>query len=219
MGKLRCRCAFKSKLNLLNKIVKNPAKYSQKYLEHLLEKDFIFDIEKIPKRENICHLSENYVEVFNTCNMGKGIRAKMDLIKGQRIGCYMGELKRSKEESEDWRYNFTYAIRGFYIDGKNGSLMSYLNHSSKPNVDVIWESHKVDDDEEIHLVFRLNKDVEILEELFIDYGEEYWNYAKKQGIIKTTKQRLITEFFSSLRTHNGDLKPEDNKPVQEAKCH
>ena len=33
------------------------------------------------------------------------------------------------------------------------------------------------------------------EELFIDYGEEYWNYARKQNIRPEGRQRLITEYF------------------------
>jgi len=33
------------------------------------------------------------------------------------------------------------------------------------------------------------------EELFIDYGEEYWAYARKQNIRPEGSQKLIMEYF------------------------
>jgi SET domain-containing protein len=160
----------------------------------------------------ICYPSSDILEIFDTVDMGKGVRAKESLYKGQRLGCYMGEIKHNSEKSKDWRYNFAYVeskklcfldsrdkkleeffifLKDFYIDGKDESLICYMNHSSKPNVKIIWEKHC----DEIHIVFVANQIIDEGEELFIDYGEEYWNYARKQNIRPEGRQRLITEYF------------------------
>jgi len=193
MGGLRYKSAYRPKVNLLGKIVKNRKRYDKDYLARVLDKDFMESLSKRCIKSGECMVPEDYVEVYETVDMGKGIRAKKGLEKGMEIGCYLGELKSSGDRS-DGVYDFAYALKGFYVDGKNGSLMSFCNHSDRPNVDVIWRMHNVGNDE-LHLVFRLNRDVKKGEELFIDYGEEYWEGMKKNGVIKTTRQRLITDFF------------------------
>ena len=90
------------------------------------------------------------------------------------------EIKNSK--------SFLSVLKDFYIDGKDESLICYMNHSCKPNVKIIWEKHG----DEIHIVFVANQIIDECEELFIDYGEEYWNYARKQNI---RPEGLITEYF------------------------
>jgi len=189
MGGLRYKSAYRPKVNLLGKIVKNRGRYDRKYLEGILDKDFMVTLSKRCIKGGECVYPGDYVEVFETVDMGKGIRVKRDLRRGEEIGCYLGELKGCGDNS-DGVYDFAYALRGFYVDGRNGSLLSFCNHSDRPNVDVIWRMHN-----ELHLVFRVNRDVRKGEELFIDYGEEYWEGMRKRGVIKTTRQRLITEFF------------------------
>jgi len=193
MGGLRYKSAYRPKVNLLGKIVKNRGRYDRKYLEGILDKDFMVTLSKRCIKGGECVYPGDYVEVFETVDMGKGIRVKRDLRRGVEIGCYLGELKGCGDNS-DGVYDFAYALRGFYVDGRNGSLLSFCNHSDRPNVDVIWRMHNVGNDE-LHLVFRVNRDVREGEELFIDYGEEYWEGMRKRGVIKTTRQRLITEFF------------------------
>lgn len=194
---LRYRAAYRPKINLLGKIIKNKKKYSKEFLEKILDKDFINEYTKIKIDKESCVNSSDKVEIFKTIDMGLGIRAKKDLLGREEIGCYYGELKR-KGDSVGWKYDFGYALKDYYIDGEMGGYMSYLNHSDNPNVDVIWKMHDIGTNNELHLVFRLNKNVKKGEELFIDYGEEYWEYARKIGIIKTTKQKLITEFFTRI---------------------
>ena len=72
-------------------------------------------------------------------------------------------------------YVFYYMLRGWVIDGStNNSITSYLNHSKNPNLSTFFTFHFVDGEPELHLSFKTNQDVEIGEELFIDYGEEFW---------------------------------------------
>ena len=175
----------------LEKIIKKPHKYSKKYIEQIIDQDFIPELTKGFENLGICYPSSDMLEIFDTVDMGKGVRAKEKLYTGQRLGCYMGEIKHNAEPSKDWRYNFAYVLKDFYIDGKDESLICYMNHSSKPNVKIIWEKHC----DEIHIVFVANQIIDEGEELFIDYGEEYWTYARKQNILPECRQRLITEYF------------------------
>lgn len=197
IGGLRYRTAYRPKIHLLGKIVKNRKNYSKKRLEKILDKDFLQQYENIDCNIRECANSQDKVEIFDTIDMGKGIRAKIDLKENEEIGCYYGELKMNCDKG-DWKYGFAYALKGFYIDGEKGSYMSYTNHSDNPNVDVIWGMHNVGINNELHLIFRVNKYVKKGTELFIDYGEEYWEFAKTQGIIKTGKQTLITDYFRKI---------------------
>ena len=191
MGKLKCKCCIQPKLRQLEKIIKKPQKYSKKYIEEIVDEDFIPELTKGFEKLGICYPSSDILEIFDTVDMGKGVRAKESLYKGQRLGCYMGEIKHNQEPSKDWRFNFAYVLKDFYIDGKDESLICYMNHSCKPNVKIIWEKHS----DEIHIVFVANQIIDEYEELFIDYGEEYWAYARKQNIRPEGRQRLITEYF------------------------
>jgi SET domain-containing protein len=175
----------------LEKIIKKPQKYSKKYIEQIIDHDFLPEITKGFENLGICYPSSDILEIFDTVDMGKGVRAKEKLYRGQRLGCYMGEIKHNDEPSKDWRFNFAYVLKDFYIDGKDESLICYMNHSSKPNVKIIWEKHC----DEIHIVFVANEVIDEGDELFIDYGEDYWKYARTQNIHPEGRQRLITEYF------------------------
>ena len=192
MGKLKCKCCIQPKMRQLEKIIRKPHKYSKKYIEQIVDYDFIPELTKGFENLGICYPSSDILEIFDTVDMGKGVRAKDKLYKGQRLGCYMGEIKHNAEPSKDWRYNFAYVLKDFYIDGKDESLICYMNHSSKPNVQIVWEKHG----DEIHIVFVANKIIDEGEELFIDYGEDYWKYARSQNIRPEGRQRLITEYFN-----------------------
>ncbi len=191
MGKLKCKCCIQPKMRQLEKIIKKPHKYSKKYIEQIVDEDFIPELTKGFENLGICYPSSDILEIFDTVDMGKGVRAKEKLYTGQRLGCYMGEIKHNTEQSKDWRFNFAYVLKDFYIDGKDESIICYMNHCSKPNVKIIWEKHG----DEIHIVFVANQIIDEGEELFIDYGEEYWEYARKQNIRPEGRQRLITEYF------------------------
>lgn len=199
MKNIRCTCAHRAKLNFINKVIKNRKLFSEKTLKKKLDSDFYKNIDKIAGRPIInCPNTNEICEVFLTPNMGRGIRAKTSLPKDFCIGCYIGELLKNSEKEENWKYGFCYVLNGYYIDGSTfDSITSLINHSNKPNLDVKFEVHNVDEIMELHITFYTNKEIDPKEELFIDYGSEYWEHAKKLGIRKDCKQRLITEYFVS----------------------
>lgn len=198
MKSLTCNCAQRAKINQLIKSIKKDD-FSQSYLKKL-DRTFVKELPKIKCKPIIpCPPTESLCEIFSTPNMGRGIRAKVELFKGEKIGCYIGSIKAESYTDETWKYAFQYTFKDYSIDGSSiESMMSLLNHSDNPNCNVDYEIHKVDGIEEIHLTFFLLKDVLPGQEIFIDYGQEYWEYANKNGIHKDIKQKLITDYFTIL---------------------
>ena len=76
----------------------------------LSSNDFVIwtELNKGFEKLGICYPSSDILEIFDTVDMGKGVRTKEKLYKGQRLGCYMGEIKHNSEKSKDWRFNFAY---------------------------------------------------------------------------------------------------------------
>lgn len=197
----------KEQSQYLAEIFKAPHDYDMKELEYFLDeqvlKDFIKnDLIQNPLASYPCPNSNNYCEIFNTPNMGKGVRAIKLIEKGTKIGCYFGTLKHESErdEGDEWRYDFAYGLKDFYIDGsKCQSMMSILNHSDNPNVHVKYHLHEYKKHQEVHIVFIASTNIYPNTELFIDYGEDYWKAASKYGIIKDKKQSLMTDYYPIKR--------------------
>ncbi len=196
MKNLTCSCYNRVKMKVLIKTIQKKEKIPDYYLKKL-DSSFKSSIQKI-KKEYIteCPNTEEFCEVFNTPNMGRGIRAKMDLLKDTKIGCYIGPIIDNYVSDDKWKYYFQYVFKTMSIDGSGiETMMSLMNHSDKPNCDVPFEIHLVNGFEEIHITFVLNRDVKKGDEIFIDYGDEYWTYAAKVGINKDIRQKLITDYF------------------------
>lgn len=135
------------------------------------------------------------IEDFQTINKGIGIRATNNISQKTYIGCYYGKICRNNQIKNKF-YTFDYEYNNLVVDGDLNCLMSYLNHSSKPNCYAVCEMHKVNEIYELHITIKTNKDIIKGEELTIDYGEDYWkNMWKKYRIKPSLKQTLITDFF------------------------
>jgi len=201
MKNLTCSCSQHAKIKILIKTIRKKDILPDYYLKKL-DSTFKSDINKIKNGPVVeCADTDNLCEVFNTPNMGRGVRVKRDLVKNLRVGCYIGPIIQDKDytNDENWKYQFQYIFKNSSIDGSTEeSIMSLLNHSDKPNCDVEYEIHMINGIEEIHLTFILNKDVKKDDELYIDYGRQYWEHAAKLGIYKDIKQKLITDFFKKI---------------------
>jgi len=179
-------------------VIKNKDEYDENYLKENCDSYFYSELIKnnIPKKSYPCPNSEEYCEIFHTLDMGRGIRAKKSILKNTKIGCYIGVLKHKNDikKEDEWRYNYQYAINNYIVDDSNNhSIMSIMNHSSNPNVTIFFHLHRVNNLDECHIVCITTRDIEINEELFIDYGEEYWIGYNK--IYNLKNQPLITNFF------------------------
>lgn len=153
---------------------------------------------------SICPDSSMYCEIFDTLQMGEGVRAINDIEPNTVIGCYLGCIKSSENTTIDWKYSFEFALNGYLIDGADKkSMMSIVNHSRKPNVEIDYHIHIVNGKKQCHIVFITNTKIRSGEELFIDYGNDYWNFANKYGIMEfnvvessSKRQRKITDYYS-----------------------
>jgi SET domain-containing protein len=191
-------------MNETSDIIRFPEIYDKEQLKEECDDFFFNDLmnENISKMSYRCPCSDYHCEVFQTLNMGKGVRAKRFIPSGTKIGCYLGVLKHlnDKKPNDEWRYNFQFAFKKYFIDGSDiMSIMSLINHSSDKNVTVFYHLHNTETIEECHLVCITTQDIEIGEELFMDYGEEYWDYYnKRQSELNNfnKNQQLITDFFN-----------------------
>ena len=102
---------------------------------------------------------------------GMGVFATTDIKKGQIVEecCVLRIPWKCIEDSVLLHYVFN------GNDDENVSLVlgdgSIYNHSSKPNVEPVWYQ-----EEESYVCYCALRNIKKGEELFIDYGEEYWNY-------------------------------------------
>ena len=196
MRSLTCTCTQRAKINTLVKTIKKDS-IPKSYLQRL-DSLFVKDIERIKSDGAFeCPNTEEICELFETPFMGKGVRAIKDISKSAKIGCYIGPIIVGNTVDENWKYTYQYVFKNSAVDGSTKeSFTSFFNHSDNPNCDVHYELHNVADLEEIHITFFLKRDVKKGEEIFIDYGPDYWIYAETLGIKKDIRQTLITDYFN-----------------------
>lgn len=166
------------------------------------------------KPERRCCNSKEFCEVFDAGPMGRGVRAKRTIWANTHIGCYTGVLRaNSDKHTGDWRYNYTYALKDYYIDASQTDtnttcMMALLNHSDKDeNVSVEYELHEMPDmSVECHIVFIAKRAIMRMEELYIDYGPDYWRYANKMGVFEVGNKYAVEKpkHVSILRVDESD---------------
>ena len=141
--------------------------------------------------------TEYLCETFDTEKMGIGVRALVNIKPETVIGCYMGCIRKCGEAS--WEYAFEYGLKGYVIDGSDKrSIMSYVNHSNFPNLNIDYIFHIVNGIKQIHIIFRTNQYIYSGDELYIDYGEDYWKYSNNLMEQRSNKkQSKITDYFIS----------------------
>jgi len=124
------------------------------------------------------------LEIFETKKCGFGVRSTKDIVKGQFIDVYLGEVlideeinKREAAAEEDTPSyvmtldNFiTDPQAMFYVDGANfGSVMRFVNHSCNPNCKTYEVVMSGGSKHLYHVGFYAVKDIKANTELTIDY--------------------------------------------------
>lgn len=104
---------------------------------------------------------------------GKGLFARVELNPGDRVGDFVGlhmneaELESSEYSDSDY---LVWICHDYYIvcDEPHGNHTRFVNHDDSPNCEMIissrWKTARLEVIERI----------EPGEELFIDYGPDYW---------------------------------------------
>lgn len=143
--------------------------------------------------------TEYLCKTFDTETMGTGVCAYIDIHPETSVGCYLGCIRKTGEAP--WVYAFEYGLNGYVVDGSDKrSIMSYVNHSDCPNLNIEYVFHIVNGKKQLHIAFKANRYIHAGEELFIDYGHEYWEYYSEiHNIGKYKKQTKITNYFCKLR--------------------
>ncbi len=104
---------------------------------------------------------------------GQGLFSSVPLVPGDTVGPYLGELITDAQSEQSPYIDSHYLLwicRDCLIVGEN--YTRYINHSSEPNVQFVvstrWKKARVE----------VLKAVQPGEELFLDYGSDFWDAAE-----------------------------------------
>ncbi|EXJ61813.1 hypothetical protein A1O7_02243 [Cladophialophora yegresii CBS 114405] len=125
------------------------------------------------------------LEIFQTQKYGFGVRSSQDIVKGQFIELYLGEviteaeLARREEAENDDDPAYIYSLDWFakmsnsttyHVDGKYfGSAMRFVNHSCNPNARCFTVQTHKEDRKLYYLAFFAIRDIPAGTEILIDY--------------------------------------------------
>ena len=115
-----------------------------------------------------------FIQYINT-TVGYGVFAGKNFRKGDMIGEYTGIVRKIDETNTN---NFGYSWGYLYppkliIDAKDaGNYTRFINHSSIPNIDVIYIQ---DCKKRWHMIYVANKPIKKGEQLLANYGTHYWS--------------------------------------------
>ena len=125
------------------------------------------------------------LEVFETEKCGFGVRSSVDIVKGQFLDLYLGEvitqleLERRENAKEESASSYIYSLDWFsqqycyHVDGENfGTAMRFVNHCCSPNArNFTVQTHK-GDKHVYYLAFFAIKDIPAGTEICIDYSPQ-----------------------------------------------
>ncbi|GBF49639.1 lysine methyltransferase [Leptospira ryugenii] len=130
---------------------------------------------KKTKRKPVVYTAHDFiVKESSIPGIGMGLFPKQTLFKGDTIGYYTGRII-TDEEAESPKYvdskYLLWICKDWWIygEGRESNYTRYINHSSKPNAELItsvrWKTAR----------FKALKKIEEGEEIFFDYGSDYWD--------------------------------------------
>lgn len=130
---------------------------------------------KRKKRKPVWFSEEDFeVKPSTVQGIGLGLFARVRLRKGDVVGHYTGKRLTDDQANNEPYVNSRYLVwicKDWYIDGAGaeGNYTRYINHSEKPNAELVtstrWKTAKI----------QALQRIEPGEEIFFDYGEEYWS--------------------------------------------
>ncbi|KEF56948.1 uncharacterized protein A1O9_07138 [Exophiala aquamarina CBS 119918] len=122
------------------------------------------------------------LEVFQTAKCGFGVRSSVDIVKGQFIELYLGEviteseLKRREDAAEEGESSYIYSLDWFtgvekyHVDGQyHGTAMRFVNHSCQPNARCFTVQTHKQDKKLYYLAFFAIENIPKAVEIRIDY--------------------------------------------------
>ncbi|NCN09134.1 MAG: SET domain-containing protein [Leptospira sp.] len=130
---------------------------------------------KAKKHKPVFYSEENFeVKTSSIPKIGKGLFTKVNLKKGDHIGYYMGKILTDDLANSNKYVESRYLLWickdwWIYGEGRESNFTRFINHSKKPNAELItsvrWKTAR----------FIALKSIKAGEELFFDYGKDYWD--------------------------------------------
>lgn len=122
------------------------------------------------------------LEIFQTKKCGFGVRSSQDIVKGQFIDTYLGEvmtaaeLERREDAADEGDDSYTFSLDWFdesncyHVDGAYfGTAMRFVNHSCNPNAHSFMVQLHKEDKKIFYLAFFAIRDIKAGEEIRIHY--------------------------------------------------
>ena len=174
----RCRIEWKP----LRKMKLNKSVYYRENLDEFTGLDARYG-EEIEKGQ----MAPLYIQKIND-QIGYGLFAAENLKKGDFIGEYTGVIRVSEELTEtfedgsyetdfSWDYPDETGDTALEINGRlEGNELRFANHDRNYNLDVEHTLHKG----QWLIFFVARRDIIADEQLFVSYGDEYWNGGFRQ---------------------------------------
>ena len=113
--------------------------------------------------------------------MGWGVFADKDFASMEFIAEYTGIVRERRKEDGENSYCFEYLILpdmdvDYLIDAQDqGGISRYINHSFTPNSLRLHDRRR----KVSHIIFFTKRAIQAGEQLFYDYGPNYWKKRKK----------------------------------------
>jgi SET domain-containing protein len=113
--------------------------------------------------------------------MGWGVFAEKDFAVMEFIAEYSGIVRGRRKGDNQNSYCFEYLIMpeeptDYLIDAETqGGISRYINHSGSPNL----SSSMISCNGVSHIILYTNKSIQRGEQLFYDYGPDYWKKRKQ----------------------------------------
>ena len=126
--------------------------------------------------------SEHFeVRNSNIVNAGKGLFSKVRINKGDTIGHYTGIVVSDEEAEQEPHVDSHYIVWvckdcNIVGEGPKASHTRYINHHTSPNsqfvVSTRWKKARIE----------ATRTIQPGQEVFVDYGEEYWEVFREEQL-------------------------------------
>ncbi|MBK8946761.1 MAG: SET domain-containing protein-lysine N-methyltransferase [Ignavibacteriae bacterium] len=122
---------------------------------------------------------ENFeIKASKISGAGLGVFTKRNIKKGEHIGFYTGKILNAKQLSREPYISSLFILqitKNYFIygEGKGSNFVSYINHSNKPNAELVvstrWKTARI----------VAIKNIKQGDEIFYNYSDEYWKILEK----------------------------------------
>jgi hypothetical protein len=130
----------------------------------------------------VCNVKNSKLEIrYVSQNMGFGLFSAQNFKQDDYIGEFCGVVtSKHNEISEHYDYNYFNDKSNIAIaPRKTGNEMQFINHSYNPNCDWL---KIIGFDNKYHIIIIAVKEIKIGEQIYINYGEEYWKTRNLEPI-------------------------------------